>query len=141
MMTSPDDNDISLTIDSLRLRFGSFGCERTKLINNIFKSFYDYAIPPYLRYLIYSSNNEKDVFNENDINGDENIINDANLNDIQMKNLLKFKKKMISSNQKLKTLILFYILIYIFTDFLHQLKKINKILLKKHRISKILLMN
>lgn len=56
---SMDSADISLTLDSLRLRYGAIGSERQKLLNFLIKNFYDYLMPTYMR---FNKNKVKQIF-------------------------------------------------------------------------------
>lgn len=53
---------ISVIIESLRKRSGTYGSQRKDLINNLFKGIVDLAFPQFVKYLFWGSAHDKGLF-------------------------------------------------------------------------------
>jgi hypothetical protein len=61
-----DEQEISLLIDSLRLRLGATGKERISAINFFFKQVVELLIPVHMKYLLWAASEGKDLFSNKD---------------------------------------------------------------------------
>ncbi len=64
-----DEQEISLLIDSLRLRLGATGKERISAINFFFKQIVELLIPVHMKYLLWAASEGKDLFSSKDAAG------------------------------------------------------------------------
>ncbi|KAL4467063.1 hypothetical protein ABPG74_010660 [Tetrahymena malaccensis] len=111
IQSQAEENEINLMLDSLRFRLGAAGKERITAVNYFFKQILDICVPTHYRYLLWSSQEALDMFNEEGSDADQRapwrqeLMNTISLSEQQKKQMQKFKKRFTSEKQKLDELI------------------------------------
>ena len=80
---------IENTIAQLKIRYGSYGVERQKLMNNLFKSIVELSFPNMAKYLFWACDQNQGIFeplNEEDF--------------FKYKRMSKYKKDEIAANKQ-----------------------------------------
>ncbi|KAL4510249.1 hypothetical protein ABPG72_010442 [Tetrahymena utriculariae] len=111
IQSQAEENEINLMLDSLRFRLGAAGKERITAVNYFFKQILDICVPTHYRYLLWSSQEALDMFNEEGSDADQRapwrqeLMNTIGLSEQQKKQMQKFKKRFTAEKQKLDELI------------------------------------